>query len=76
MRFTGLTRQTLHYYTMFGLISEEARTESGYRLYGEDTFRRIARVKQLQEEGRTLRDIRDLLEAEPGEGGRVNAELR
>jgi len=30
MRYTGLSRQTLHNYTMMGLIQEAERTDSGH----------------------------------------------
>lgn len=58
MRYSGLSRQTIHNYTMLGLISEEERTESGHRLYGEDVFDRLERIKEL----RTTRKIRELIE--------------
>ena len=38
MRYSGLSRQTLHNYTMLGLITPVTRTESGHRLYGADVF--------------------------------------
>lgn len=60
MRHTGLSRQTLHNYTTLGLITEEERTESGHRLYGEDVFRRLKRIEELKGE-MTLKEIRRLL---------------
>ncbi len=63
IRFSGVSRQTIHNYTAFGLIREEERTASGYRLYGEDVFaslRRIAELKGLH----TLRQIKSILKAE------------
>ncbi|MCZ6792534.1 MAG: MerR family transcriptional regulator [Planctomycetota bacterium] len=59
MRYTGLTRQTIHNYTMFGLITEAERTESGHRLYDEDVFERIERIKDLRRLGRSLKEIRE-----------------
>jgi DNA-binding transcriptional MerR regulator len=63
MRYTGLSRQTLHNYTMMGLIAEAERTDSGHRLYGEEVFERIEKIKMLQRH-RTLREVKDLLEKE------------
>ena len=63
MRYTGLSRQTLHNYTMMGLIQEAERTESGHRLYGEEVFDRIEKIKMLQRH-RTLREVRELLAKE------------
>lgn len=60
MRYTGLSRQTIHNYTMMGLITEEERTESGHRLYGEEVFERLERIKTLKN-SKTLKQIRQLL---------------
>jgi DNA-binding transcriptional MerR regulator len=66
MRYTGLSRQTIHNYTTLGLITEEERTESGHRLYGEDVFARIERIKDLRRRN-TLREIIQILKQEtPG----------
>ena len=61
MHHTGLTRQTIHNYTLFGLLSEAERTQSGHRLYDEDVFKHIARIQQLKSEGKSLKEIRELL---------------
>lgn len=63
MRHSGLSRQTIHNYTMLGLLTEDERTESGHRLYGEGVFERIERIKGLR--GRkTLKEIIQLLKEE------------
>ena len=63
MQYTGLSRQTVHNYTVMGLISEAERTRSGHRLYGEDVFERLRRIKALQE-FMTLQEIKAHLEHE------------
>lgn len=63
MRYTGLSRQTIHNYTMLGLLREEERTESGHRLYGEEVFARIERIKALQPT-KTLKEILRILKEE------------
>ena len=60
MKYSGLTRQTIHNYTILGLISEAERTESGHRLYAEDVFERIHRIQQLKQE-HTIQEIRQIL---------------
>ena len=40
MRYTSLSRQTIHNYTVLGLISEAERTPGNQRLYAEETFAR------------------------------------
>ena len=59
MRYSGLSRQTIHNYTMLGLITEEERTESGHRLYGEEVFERLAEIEKLKSK-KTLKEIRQL----------------
>jgi len=70
MRHTGLSRQTLHNYTMLGLITELERTESDHRLYGDEVFERLERIKSLQDEDRkTLKEILVLLRKEDAARG-------
>jgi DNA-binding transcriptional MerR regulator len=57
---SGISRQTLHNYTMLGLIEATARTPSGHRLYDESAFERLERIKQLRRT-HTLMQIKELL---------------
>jgi DNA-binding transcriptional MerR regulator len=59
----GLSRQTIHNYTMMGLISESERTESGHRLYGEEVFERLVKIEMLKRH-RSLREVIELLKKE------------
>ena len=61
IRYSGLSRQTVHNYTMLGLISERTRTEAGHRLYGEEVFEILERIQSLKREGRTLKEIGKIL---------------
>jgi DNA-binding transcriptional MerR regulator len=63
MRHSGLSRQTVHNYTILGLITEAERTESGHRLYDEAVFDRIERIAVLKK-SMTLQAIRERLEQE------------
>ena len=63
MKYSGLSRQTVHNYTMMGLIREAERTEAGHRLYEEDVFERIEKIKELKK-NRTLKEIRVIIERE------------
>ena len=63
MRHSGLSRQTIHNYTMLGLLTEDERTQSGHRLYGERVFERIERIKDLRET-HTLKQIIFILKRE------------
>ncbi len=62
MEYTGLSRQTIHNYTLAGLIQEARRTPSGHRLYDEDVFDRLEQIKILQSKNYTLMQIKKLLE--------------
>jgi hypothetical protein len=48
MQYTGLTRQTVHNYTMLGLIHAAETTESGHRLYDEAVFKVVEWIKMLK----------------------------
>ncbi len=54
---------TLRYYEREGLIAPATKTEAGYRLYDSDQVERLQFIKQAQECGFTLGEIRKLLEA-------------
>ena len=60
VRFSGLSRQTVHNYTIMGLISENERTEGGHRLYSESVFHILAYIEELKRTN-TLREIRLML---------------
>jgi DNA-binding transcriptional MerR regulator len=62
MQYSGFSRQTLHNYTLAGLITEARRTESGHRLYEETVFDRLEKIKELQEKNYTLMQIKKIFE--------------
>ena len=62
IRYTGLSRQTVHNYTTMGLISECEWTAGGHRLYDESVFERLALIEQLKRT-RTLRQVAAMLSA-------------
>ncbi len=64
MRYTNLSRQTIHNYTVMGLICEADRTEGNQRLYGEDVFERLAKIVDLKKKGFKMADIRNMLSGE------------
>ena len=58
---TGLSRQVIHNYTQLELICESERTPSGHRLYEEEVFFRLKKIKHLQAKGKTLLEIKKIL---------------
>ncbi len=63
---TGLSRQTLHNYTKWGLIGEAGWTKGGHRLYDESVFARLERIMVLKSQ-RTMEQVREILELEDKE---------
>ena len=61
MENSRLSRQVIHNYTQLDLIQAAKRTAAGHRLYDETVFNRLERIKQLKEQGKTLLEIRNLL---------------
>lgn len=63
----GVATQTLHYYERRGLLPRPSRSAANYRLYNEETVRRVRFIKKAQELGFTLEEIKELLSlrAEP-----------
>ncbi len=57
----NVTVETVRFYEKQGLVKPVGRTEAGYRLFAEDTVRRIRFIQSAKEVGFTLNDIRDLL---------------
>ena len=62
MAATGISRQTIHDYTVSGFIEEEERTPAGHRLYAEWIFERLAKMADLQEQGKSLKEIKQLID--------------
>lgn len=56
-----VNKETIRYYERLGLILEPSRTESGYRIYTEQTVDRLNFIKRIQELGFTLNEIDKLL---------------
>ena len=60
---TPFTRQTIHNYTVMGLIQESDWTKGGHRLYDESVFEKLSRIMNLRN-NKTLADIRKILALE------------
>jgi hypothetical protein len=57
--YSGLSRQTVHNYTIMGLLHEAQWTEGGHRLYDESVFARLDEVVELKSQGKSLVEIRE-----------------
>ena len=57
----GVNLQTIRYYERERLLPEPPRLQSGYRMFPEDTVRRVHFIKRAQDLGFTLAEIKELL---------------
>ena len=53
--------ETIRYYERKGLLPEPPRSTSGYRAFPPDSVRRVRFIKQAQELGFSLKEIKELL---------------
>ena len=60
VNYTPFSRQTIHNYTIMGLIREVKWTEGGHRLYDESVFERLSEIIRLRKT-KTLSQIRETL---------------
>jgi DNA-binding transcriptional MerR regulator len=56
----GVSRQSLQYYLMVGLLEPTEVTPTGRRLFDQKTIERIKLIKKLNKSGYPLRAIREL----------------
>ena len=63
-----ISPDALRYYEREGLLAPASKTDSGYRLYGEDAVRRVRFIQHAQACGFTLAEIRDLLHLRQADG--------
>lgn len=60
VNYTPFTRQTIHNYTVMGLINESGWTKGGHRLYDESVFERLSMIIELRKTN-TLSQIRQII---------------
>src|SRR3954469_19400652 len=67
---------SIPFYEGQGLVSPTSRTEAGYRLYTDETVRRLLFIKHAQRCGFSLADIRDLLRPDEGASARLTVRAK
>lgn len=60
---TGLSHRTIRHYEEMGLVTPSARTDGGFRLYGDADIARLLLVRPMKPLGFSLEEMRALLEA-------------
>jgi len=58
---SGLTRDAIRFYERSGLLEQPGRTKSRQRVYDANTLDRIRLVRQLQNCGLTINDIKEIV---------------
>lgn len=57
--YAGTSRQTIHNYTIMGLLRETRWTAGGHRLYDESVFERLDQIAGMKRQQRSLQEIRE-----------------
>jgi len=57
----GLNPRTIRYYEMVGILPEARRTESGYRIYTDETVERLEFILKAKTLGLKLVEIREII---------------
>ncbi len=56
----GVSKQSLQYYLLVGLIEPTKRSDSGQQLFGGEVIERVKLIKKLNDTGYPLREIREI----------------
>ena len=59
-RAAGVSKQSLQYYLLVGLLEASVYTPSGQQLFDAKAVERIRFIRQLNESGYPLREIREI----------------
>lgn len=57
--YSGVSRQTIHNYTVMGLLNPTRYTDGRHRLYDETVFERLDRIAEMRLGNKSIQDIRD-----------------
>ncbi len=60
-RAARVPSSTVRYYERIGLLEPDDRSAGNYRLYGQDSLRRLTFIRSAQSIGFTLKDIESLV---------------
>ena len=74
VRYTPFSRQTIHNYTIMGLIHEAEWTDGGHRLYDESVFEKLSKIMELKQT-KTLSQIRRILNRQETDRKSTNLNL-
>ena len=72
---TGFSRDAIRYYERLGLLGHPPRTDAGYRVYGEQSLKRLRVIRNARRFGFTLAEISAFMKVRDA-GGAPCAEVR
>jgi DNA-binding transcriptional MerR regulator len=72
---SGFSRDAIRYYERLGLLGRPLRTDAGYRVYGEQSLKRLRVISNARRFGFSLAEIRDFMKVRDS-GGAPCAEVR
>jgi len=72
---TGFSRDAIRYYERLGLLGHPLRTAAGYRVYGEQSLKRLRVIRNARRFGFSLAEIRAFMKVRDS-GGAPCAEVR
>lgn len=72
---SGISAKMIRYYEQIGLLASTARSEAGYRIYGQDELRTLGFIRHARDLGFSVNDIRELLALWQNRG-RSSAEVK
>ena len=61
-KLTGISTRTLQYYDEIGLLKPSEMTDSGYRLYNDNTLQELQQILFFKELGFKLMEIKEILQ--------------
>ncbi|MDQ8736239.1 MerR family transcriptional regulator [Paenibacillus sp. LHD-38] len=62
-KLAHISPRTIDYYTSIGLIEPAERSAKNYRLYSDETLRRLERIEQMKKDKYTLDEIKAAIES-------------
>jgi DNA-binding transcriptional MerR regulator len=65
---SGFSRDTIRYYERVGLLGAPPRSDGGYRVYGEQTIRRLNVIRNARRFGFSLSEIRQFMKVRDSGG--------